>query len=251
MSDESANILVRLPQLYERIFPEAGNETAEVCMKLISKFGPGGSLKILDAGSGTAKILSRLDELGHQCVGIDMSEPMVEYARVLYPQLRIELADMRTFSMDEQFDVVLCLGSTFTYNLTNKDVHTTLENFRRHCADGGLLILDILNASRFLSSEVFRERIETQVSEGDFSALAISRHLLDRHRQCFRRIRTWQVDGEEKPVVDDAAYRLFFPLELEDYLSQHRFSILGMWDNKFLQDSEFSGRRLYTAARAY
>jgi hypothetical protein len=50
--------------------------------------------------------------------------------------------------------------------------------------------------------------------------------------------------------VDDAEYRLFFPLELEDYLGRAGFSILGMWDNRELKDSDLTDRRLYIAARA-
>ena len=250
MANASANLLLRRPYLFECIYPEADKDTAEVCSKLIERFSPCGSLTILDVCCRTARILASLVGRGHSGVGIDNLEPMIEYARSQNPGLRIEHGDMRTFDLGEEFDAVICVNSTFTYNLNNADVHASLENFRRHLKDGGLLILDLLNASRFLSSEVFRERIETRVSEGDFHAVAISRHILDRRKQCFRRIRTWKIEGESELLVDDAAYRLLFPLELEYYLTQHNFSVLGMWDNKFLDESDFSGRRLYAVVRA-
>ena len=247
---DSGHPLVRQPWLYEYIYPGAHIEAEEICEAIIGQFKPGKGLNLLDVGCGTGAVLSGLVGLGNRGMGIDTSEPMIDYAKLLHPELQIKLGDMRDFDLGEQFDIVLCVGSTFTYNLSNANVHASLDNFRKHCADDGLLILGMLNASRFLGSEIFNERVETRVEEGDFHATAISRHLLDRRRQSFRRIRTWKIDGHDEPVVDDAEFRLFFPLELEDYLTQHRFAILGMWDNKDLLETDLSNRRLFVAARA-
>lgn len=247
---DSASLLIAQPWLYECIYPEAAADTTDACTRLIERFAPDGRLRILDVGCGTGRVLARLNQMGHECTGIDVSEPMMQFARESHPDLTIEFGDMRSFDLGKTFDVVICVGSTFTFNLTNADIHSSLERLRKHTSSGGMLILDILNGSRFLSSEVFKERIETRVAEGDFRATAISRHLLDRRRQAFRRLRTWKIDGVSKPVVDNAEYRLLFPLELEDYLSNHEFATLGMWDNKDLADGDLTGRRLYVAARA-
>jgi SAM-dependent methyltransferase len=246
------NLLLQKPWLYECIYPESFEETALACSRIIEKFASRNSerLEILDVGCGTGRVLARLVQAGHKGTGIDISEPMLEYARFQHPELDIAYGDMRSFNLGKSFDVITCVGSTFTYNLSNADVHKSLENFRKHLRDEGLLVLDILNASRFLSSEAFNERMETEVSQGNFHAKAVSRHILNRRRQSFRRIRTWIVEGESSPITDDAQYRLFFPLELEDYLSQHDFDVLGMWDNKELIETDFTGRRLYVAARA-
>lgn len=247
---ESGNLLVRHPGLYEYIYPEAGRETQAVCRKLMERYAPKGHLRILDIGTGTGANLASLTEMGHEGFGIDVSQPMIEYARVRHPELRLQYGDMRNFDMGERFQVLMCLGSTFTNNLSNSDLHSALASFRRHMTDNGLLILDILNACRFLSSEFFNERVETRVDEGDFHATSMARHLLDRRKQSFRRVRTWKIDGQNDLVVDDAEFRLFFPLEIEDYLARHGFSVIGMWDNKELADSDLSARRLYIAAQA-
>ncbi|MHB0998038.1 MAG: class I SAM-dependent DNA methyltransferase [Armatimonadota bacterium] len=248
---QSGNPLVRQPWLYEYIYPETSIEAAFACQKIFDKWENGKTgLNILEIGCGIGRVITSLGNLGHSCTGIDASQQMVDYARIQNPELKLIKADMRSFDIGEKFDVVICVGSTFTYNLSNADLHSTLSNFRKHCYDGGLLILGMLNASRFLASEAFNERVEIRVDEGDFHANAISRHLLDRRNQSFRRIRTWKIEGYNDLVVDDAEFRLFFPLELEDYLTDHNFSVIGMWDNKDIKDSDLSGRRLYIAARA-
>lgn len=248
---QSGNPLVRQPWLYEYIYPETSIEAANAVQKILETYEPGRKdLHILEIGCGIGRVISYLSSLGHACTGIDASQPMIDYAKIQHPELEIIKGDMRSFNIGRQFDAVICVGSTFTYNLANSELHSSLNGFRNHCKDGGLLIIGMLNASRFLASESFNERVETRVDEGDFHANAISRHLLDRCRQSFRRIRTWKIEGHDEPVVDDAEFRLFFPLEMEDYLNQHKFSVIGMWDNKNITESDLSGPRLYIAARA-
>jgi SAM-dependent methyltransferase len=250
MTKKSNKHLIRQPWYYEYIYPEAGGIAAQACQNIIDEFCPGKGLSMLDIGCGTGKIISHMTGSGHTCAGIDISKPMVDYALLLHPKFDVTQGDMRNFDLNKKFDVVLCVGSTFTSNLSNADVHASLANFHRHCKPGGLLIIALLNASRFLGAETFNEHVEMRVDEEDFHATTFSRHLLDRRNQSFRRVRTWRIDGEDDPVVDDAEFRLFFPLEIEDYLGQHKFSVLGMWDTPELKETDLSDRRLYIAARA-
>jgi SAM-dependent methyltransferase len=250
LSVESNNLLYRKPWLYELVYPRAEIEAVEVCLNVIKGHGSSGSLRILDVGCGTGSALARLSKLGYRGTGLDISESMLAHASAQHPELDFEHGDMRTLDLKEHFDVITCLGSTFLYNLSNDEVDACLSSFRRHCHEGSLLILDILNASRFLNSTSFRERTQTAVDKQGFRAVASACHMIDRRTQRFRRKRTWKIEGEEKPVVDDCQYRLFFPLELEYFLSRHCFSALGMWDNKELVESDLSGPRLYVAARA-
>lgn len=242
--------LFRQPWVYEYIYPESNTDAAVACERIIRRFMPGSGMTVLEIGCGIGRVMAHLAKDGNQVCGIDSSQPMIDYAGVLHPDLRVELADMRTFDLEEQFDVLLCVGSTFTSNLSNDEVHASLKNFRKHCRAGGLLVLGMLNASRFLGFETFNEQTEIRVDEDDFHATAFSRHILDRRNQSFRRVRTWKIDGQKEPVIDDAEFRLLFPLEIEEYLAQHGFSVLGIWDNSDLSESVLSDRRIYVAALA-
>lgn len=248
---QNGNPLVRQPWLYEFIYPERSVDALKVCVNILKQYLSGDEKSsILEIGCGIGRVLDSLSKMGYAVAGVDISQPMIDYALAQHPHLRITNGNMRDFDINGAFDALLCVGSTFTYNLTNSDVHATLTNFRKHCKDSGILILGILNASQFLGAEVFNERVETSVDEGDFHGTAISRHLLDRRKQSFRRVRTWKIEGYGEPVVDDAEFRLLFPLEIENFLQQNRFEVIHMWDNTGLQESDLSDRRLYIAARA-
>jgi len=248
---KNGNPLVRQPWLYEFIYPERSVDALKVSINILKKYLSEGDTKsILEVGCGIGRVLDTLSKMGYLVTGVDISQPMIDYAVAQHPHLNITNGDMRSFNAGTTFDAVLCVGSTFTYNLSNTEINATLSNFRKHCKEGGILILGILNASQFLGSEVFNERTETSVDEGDFHGTAISRHLLDRRKQSFRRIRTWRIEGYGEPVIDDAEFRLLFPLEIENFLQQNGFAVINMWDNTDLKESDLSDRRLYIAAKA-
>lgn len=247
---QNGNPLVRQPWLYEFIYPERSVDALKVCINILQRYMLNEMASILEVGCGIGRVLDSLSKMGYAVTGVDISQPMIDYALAQHPHLKISNGDMRDFDVNQSFDALLCVGSTFTYNLSNDDIHTTLANFRKHCKDGGIMILGILNASQFLGAEVFNERIETSVDEGDFHGTAISRHLLDRRKQSFRRVRTWKIEGYGEPVIDDAEFRLLFPQEIENFLQQNGFKVIDMWDNTGLLESDLSDRRLYIAAKA-
>lgn len=248
--DRSGNPLISQPWLYEYIYPNKNIDEAHVCENILNKYMPDKiGLDILEVGCGIGQVLMYLKEIGHNAIGIDISKPMIDYALELHPELDIVQADMRDFALDRRFDVIACVGSTFTYNLRNEEIHSTLKNFRMHCKDDGLLILGMINASQFLGAAIFNERSEIRVDEGDFHGSAVARHFLNRRKQCFRRVRTWRIEGYPEPIVDDAEFRLIFPMEIEDYLNRNGFALLDLWDNINLRATDLSGRRLYLAAK--
>jgi len=63
------------------------------------------------------------------------------------------------------------------------------------------------------------------------------------------RRRVWTFADGRPPQEDYCQYRLSLPLELEHYLEAYGSSVLGLFDNKELNDTDLSGHRMYLAAR--
>lgn len=93
----------------------------------------------------------------------------------------------------------------------------------------------------------FREQSEIFVNHADLNASAKSRYSVDQRHQRLVRQRTWTIDGG-RVVEDDCEYRLSFPGELEQLLEGAGFTVVGMFDNMDLRDTDLSGERLYVAA---
>jgi SAM-dependent methyltransferase len=248
MGPEIRNLLYRHPEFYERVYPEPREETPEMCRRMFERYLPQPPNSILDIACGTGRDLAALSRDCPDCWGFDYLPEMIDYARAVRPHLKLQVGDMREVRLGRTFDVVTCMGSAITYALTNEDLDCTLATFAAHAHPGTLLILDLNNAAGYLPGGCFREEREIRVSLPDFEGVALSRHSFDRRRQRIVRRRTWRIPGRE-PVEDYCEYRLLFPLELEQRLAEHAFTVLGMWDNHALADSELTGPTLYVAAR--
>lgn len=247
--NEVRNLLYRRPELYEVMYPEADEATPKLCLRLFERYIGRIPSSILDVACGTGRDLAVLARHCSDCVGIDISPEMVQFANSSRPHLKFKVGDMRAFRLRRTFDAVLCLGSALMYAHTDQDVDRTLETFRAHCHKGSLLVLDIRNAIGFLPGGCeFKERLETTVDSPGFTATAVSTHSFDRRNQRMIRRRTWQIPGEES-VEDYCEYRMFFPAELVRLLTENCFDVLGMFDNKDLRETDLSGCRLYVAAR--
>lgn len=73
-----------------------------------------------------------------QITGIDISEKMLDLARKLNPESRYLLGDMRTFRIEEKFDVVLIYDSV-NYMLTDDDLQSAFKTAFHHLKSGGIM----------------------------------------------------------------------------------------------------------------
>jgi trans-aconitate 2-methyltransferase len=62
--------------------------------------------RILDLGCGTGPLTAQIAAAGAEVVGIDSSADMIAQARRSFPQFHFEVADARSFALDEEFDAV-------------------------------------------------------------------------------------------------------------------------------------------------
>ncbi len=247
MTNTVENFLYRNPQFYEIVYPEPDAQTPRMCRRMFERFLPQPPRSILDIGCGTARDLDVLSGTCADCWGVDYLQTMIEYARAQRPHLTLRVGDMRSVRLGRTFDAILCMGSAFTYALTDADIEDTLETFAAHAHPGTLLILDLNNAAGYLADGCFAPTIEFRVQASGFSAVAYATNTLDRRRQRLTRRRKWTIEGRDE-VNDYCEYRLFFPAELEHLLCAKHFQIRGMFDNMELKETDLAGPRLYVAA---
>lgn len=240
------NLLYARPELYELVYPEPDDETPNLCRRLFARYLETSPASVLDIGCGTGRDLAALALDIPVAWGIDASASMLEYARTVRPDLHLELADMRAARLGRTFDAIVCLGSVFMYALTNADVQLTLDTAVAHAHPGTLLVLDLNNAMSFLGAG-WTPTTERTVSTPGFAATVHIRNRLDRRNQHWIRERTWFL-ADGSTAEDFCTYRLFFPADLERLLADRGFRTLGMFDNLTLEETDFSGPRVYLAA---
>lgn len=109
--------------------------------RLARRWGRSRGRAWLDVACGTGRHLSFLRRR-FVITGVDISREMLRVARRRLPQTRLVLGDMRTFRLDEEFDVVSCLYSAIGHLKTERDLEATFANFARHLKPGGVAIVE-------------------------------------------------------------------------------------------------------------
>ncbi len=118
------------------------------------RFGRSEGTSWLDVACGTGRHLEFLQRDFH-VTGVDVSPDMLRLARRRLPGVRLVRADMRTFDLDESFDVVSCLFSAIGHLKTERDVGATFANFARHLKPGGVAFVEPwIDPSEFRSGYV-------------------------------------------------------------------------------------------------
>lgn len=133
-----SNLMYRQPGLYDH-FSDSDHGVTTVLRKLFPD-GPVGS--VLDLGCGTGLHLAALQR-AFDCgaVGVDVQPELIEYAQVTHPNVELLVGDLRSVRLGRQFDAVLCLGNSLSYQLTDDDLLAAAKTFAAHTRPGGHLVI--------------------------------------------------------------------------------------------------------------
>lgn len=109
----------------------------------------GKSLRILELGCGTGGHALQLAVAGHDVVGIDLSQRMIERANARLEslpsgsgRLQFEHGDIRTWRTDQRFDAVISLFHVMSYQTDNSDLTSAFATAAHHLLPGGRFVFD-------------------------------------------------------------------------------------------------------------
>ncbi len=187
-------------------------------------------MRILDLACGYGRHANRLAAMGHQVVGIDLTEGFLELARrdaqVRGVQVEYRKGDMRQLDYKQEFDRILSLFTAFGY-FSDEENREVLKRVHQALRPKGSFILDIPNRDAFL----FNYRSEL-VTEKDGS-LMIDRNTFDTRsgRSYDRRVLIRDGVRKDKPFFT----RLYNPTEIATLLRQANLEVrqmFGDWDSR-------------------
>lgn len=130
------------------------NEPHGYIRKKINKFHTGAKT-LLELGCGTGNNILILKKY-YEVSGMDISEQMLKIAVKKNPTTKFYLQDMKTFSIDKKFDVILCLYDTINHLTLFSDWKKLFNNVCLHLNKNGVFIFDI--------NTLFKLRIISEIS---------------------------------------------------------------------------------------
>ncbi len=127
-----------------------------------------GAKTILDVACGTGEHLRYLPDFDR--TGVDLNAELLRIARTKLPDVRLVQADMLTFDLGREFDVVLCLFSAIGYVVCLEKLSDSISRMATHVRPGGILCVEPwLTPEQFIPGKTSM----TTAEKGDFKVCRI------------------------------------------------------------------------------
>ncbi|UPV74477.1 class I SAM-dependent methyltransferase [Halorussus limi] len=115
--------------------------------KIVERYFADSSGSVLDVGCGVGRVSSLLHERGFDVTGIDVSEPLVEKARSLFPDVEFRVEDVRDTEFDaESFDYAVFSYYGLDYLLPKVERVAALRELYRVLKPAGIVAFSSHNS---------------------------------------------------------------------------------------------------------
>lgn len=203
-------------RLYDLLFPDRGPATEFYRAQASS------SRSVLELGCGTGRKLIPIAAQGRTCVGLDLSEEMLDEARRKAAARQVDVewrqGDMREFDLGRTFDLVFIAANSLLHLHDAESLVSCLRSVRRHLAPGGRLVFDIFNPSpRILAEADGVRRTRESLSFVDPERGEVTVDVAEAYDAADQVTRgTWHLSTADEPdfVVAPLEIRSIFPQEL-------------------------------------
>lgn len=125
---------------YDKVIGK-GYETNEYIRKKINRYNKNVKT-VLELGCGTGSNMLHFSK-DTDLTGIDISGKMLKIAKKKLPWCKFYRQDIRTFSFNKKYDLIICLYDTLNHVLLFSDWKRIFENVNKHLNNKGLFIFDI------------------------------------------------------------------------------------------------------------
>jgi len=127
---------------YDRIyaFKDYADEAAKVA-SIVAESCQSGGRRLLDVACGTGLHIEHLARI-FDVEGLDISPELLAFARERNPAITFHVGDMRSFDLEETYDVVTCLFSSIGYMTTPDDLDLAIARMAAHLTPGGALVVE-------------------------------------------------------------------------------------------------------------
>lgn len=175
---------------------------------------------VLDIGIGTGRTTKILASVCERYVGVDYSEPMVQYVKQTLPEIEVRVLDMRVLQplADQSFDFVFAPNNVIDA-VTHLDRLTVLSEVRRVLRPGGLFAFSSHN--RRAGSDVAQSIPKLNRSRNPLTQLSYWRQYRQQMKN-FRQLQPRFQSASEYEIHNDIGHDFSLLFYFIDHHSQRR-----------------------------
>jgi len=195
---------------------------------------------ILELGCGTGRILLPLAEAGHEMIGMDIADQMLDRCReklarlprAVQDRVRLVHGNMVEIDLDETFPLVTLPFRPFHHLLTIDEQLRCLQSAHRRLDPGGRIILDLfqVDPGEMFDPKTLEETVDFRdVELPDGRKFTRSQRIADFHPdEQYNDIELIHTvtypDGRRERIVQAFPWRYFFRFEVEHLLARCGFA---------------------------
>ena len=139
------------------------SEAEHFLSNLTKELTPSPQNSFLDMACGEGRHSIYLNKLGYSVTGIDLSERSINLAKKHSSDtLKFSIEDMRDFDLDEKYDYVFNLFTSFGYFDDLKENEMVIQQVVKHLKKNGTLVLDFFNSKKVIAGMKPYEKKELQ-----------------------------------------------------------------------------------------
>lgn len=210
---------------------------------------------VLDLACGTGFLTIPMARRGLALTGLDISTPMIEYAKQKAAGLPIHwvVGDCRTFQLEQRFRLAVMTGNAFQEFLTSADQNALLSHVHRHLLPGGMWAFETRNPNHGSWLEtITEEKFWHSFTNADGQKIEV---FLTQHYDAVTQIthfathEHWSENDIRQTRISRGRIRFTTHAQMVDLLKANGFQITqayGNWDKSSLTDD--SPRLIYVCS---
>jgi len=203
------------------------------------------SMRILELGCGTGRVMVRLINSCTHIHGIDISPAMIKICREKvsrtggYPSNRItcETGDITSFNLRESFDLIIAPYRVFQNLETDSQVNNFFSCLKKHLSPGGRCILNVFHpwpvgriSDSWGSDE---EEFYWDLPHEDYHVMCYMRQRFFDEQKHIIYPETFFYIVKEGNIIDSVyqkiPMRFYYPDEFVHIIEAHGFTVTGKW----------------------
>ncbi|SBW07367.1 class I SAM-dependent methyltransferase [uncultured Dysgonomonas sp.] len=187
--------------------------------------------KILELCCGTGRLTIPIAKDGYDISGLDYTSSMLEQAKVKAAEAGLDIrfieADIRTFDLQEKYDLIFIPFNSIHHLYKNEDLFKAFNAVKKHLKNGGLFLLDCFNPNiqYIVEGEKEQKEIAGYTTE-DGREVLIKQTMRYENKTQVNRIEWHYYINGEFDSIQNLDMRMFFPQELDSYLERNGFDII-------------------------
>ncbi len=214
-----------LAPLYNLAINRDTSREVDFLLRIIAKFHPN-ARSVLDLGCGVGRhsgLLNAVPDLS--ATGVDLSIDQIQAARRNHPGCEFIHSDMRSLSFKRQFDVAICMWTTYNYLSLPEDVAAFLQSAHEALRPPGLLVIDMNNHARDRTVTYERE------SANDEYSIKIAIHKELYYDICEAIYRYEILDRRSHAIwrLEDQELNKVYTFADVEWAATHLFSVVGCY----------------------